>query len=131
MYNHIIIFGNLYYFDIIRVRNFNNNLIIVFNGEIYNAIELEVKLKGYTYKSNSDTEILLNLYHKYGANCLKYLEGMFSFLIYNGKKFIPLTVSEDMVGHKFGEFAPTRQFFGHTPADKKAKPDEKKPTEKK
>ena len=44
-----------------------------------------------------------------------------SFLIYNGKKFIPITVSEDMVGHKFGEFAPTRQFFGHTPADKKAK----------
>ena len=44
-----------------------------------------------------------------------------SFLIYNGKKFIPITVSEDMVGHKLGEFAPTRQFFGHTPADKKAK----------
>ena len=44
-----------------------------------------------------------------------------SFLIYNGKKFISITVSEDMVGHKFGEFAPTRQFFGHTPADKKAK----------
>ncbi len=44
-----------------------------------------------------------------------------SFLIYNGKKFIPITVSEDMVGHKFGEFAPTRQFYGHTPADKKAK----------
>ena len=49
-----------------------------------------------------------------------------SFLIYNGKKFIPLTVSEDMVGHKFGEFAPTRQFFGHTPADKKAQEDESK-----
>jgi len=44
-----------------------------------------------------------------------------SFLIHNGKKFIPITVSEDMVGHKLGEFAPTRQFFGHTPADKKAK----------
>ena len=44
-----------------------------------------------------------------------------SFLIYNGKKFIPITVSEDMVGHKLGEFAPTRTFFGHTPADKKAK----------
>ena len=54
-----------------------------------------------------------------------------SFLIYNGKKFIPLTVSEDMVGHKFGEFAPTRQFFGHTPADKKAKAEETKPEEKK
>ena len=47
-----------------------------------------------------------------------------SFLIYNGKKFIPITISEDMVGHKLGEFAPTRQFFGHTPADKKAKPAE-------
>ena len=45
-----------------------------------------------------------------------------SFLIYNGKKFIPITVSEDMVGYKLGEFAPTRTFFGHTPADKKAKP---------
>ena len=44
----------------------------------------------------------------------------FSFLIYNGKKFIPLTISEDMVGHKLGEFAPTRTFTGHTPADKKA-----------
>ena len=43
-----------------------------------------------------------------------------SFLIYNGKKFIPITVSEDMVGHKLGEFAPTRSFKGHTPADKKA-----------
>ena len=48
-------------------------------------------------------------------------ESVISFLIYNGKKFIPITVSEDMVGHKFGEFSPTRQFFGHTPADKKAK----------
>ena len=47
-----------------------------------------------------------------------------SFLIYNGKKFVPITVSEDMVGHKLGEFAPTRTFFGHTPADKKAKPAE-------
>ena len=44
-----------------------------------------------------------------------------SFLIYNGKKFIPITISEDMVGHKLGEFSPTRQFSGHTPADKKAK----------
>ena len=47
-----------------------------------------------------------------------------SFLIFNGKKFIPITISEDMVGHKLGEFAPTRTFFGHTPADKKAKAEE-------
>ncbi len=43
-----------------------------------------------------------------------------SFLIYNGKKFIPIRISEEMVGHKLGEFSPTRQFSGHTPADKKA-----------
>ena len=47
-----------------------------------------------------------------------------SFQIYNGKKFVPITISEDMVGHKLGEFSPTRSFFGHTPADKKAKPAE-------
>ena len=47
-----------------------------------------------------------------------------SFLIHNGKKFIPIKISEEMVGHKLGEFSPTRQFSGHTPADKKAAQDE-------
>ena len=42
------------------------------------------------------------------------------FGVYNGQKFVPVTVSEDMVGHKFGEFSPTRTFYGHA-ADKKAK----------
>ena len=44
----------------------------------------------------------------------------YSFLIYNGKKFIPIKISDEMVGHKLGEFSPTRQFSSHTPADKKA-----------
>ena len=43
-----------------------------------------------------------------------------NFGVYNGQKFIPVLVSEDMVGHKFGEFSPTRTYYGHT-ADKKAK----------
>jgi small subunit ribosomal protein S19 len=42
-----------------------------------------------------------------------------TFGVYNGKKFIPVSVNEDMIGHKFGEFAPTRTFVGHT-AEKKA-----------
>ena len=50
-----------------------------------------------------------------------------SFLIYNGRKFIPITISEDMVGHKLGEFVPTRTFNGHTPADKKAAKDDTAP----
>ena len=43
-----------------------------------------------------------------------------SFAVHNGKKFIPVNVTEDMVGQKLGEFSPTRTFFGHT-ADKKTK----------
>lgn len=43
-----------------------------------------------------------------------------TFGVYNGHKHIPVLVSEDMVGHKFGEFAPTRTYYGHG-ADKKAK----------
>ena len=42
-----------------------------------------------------------------------------TFGVYNGKKFIPVLVSENMVGHKLGEFSPTRVFKGHTTADKK------------
>lgn len=43
-----------------------------------------------------------------------------TFGVHNGKKFVPVYVSENMVGHKFGEFAPTRTYYGHG-ADKKAK----------
>ena len=43
-----------------------------------------------------------------------------TFGVHNGQKHVPVLVSEDMVGHKFGEFAPTRTFYGHA-ADKKAK----------
>ena len=43
-----------------------------------------------------------------------------TFGVYNGQKHIPVLVSEDMIGHKFGEFAPTRSFYGHA-ADRKAK----------
>ena len=43
-----------------------------------------------------------------------------TFGVYNGRKFVPVLVTESMVGHKFGEFSPTRTFTGHA-ADKKAK----------
>ena len=44
------------------------------------------------------------------------------FEIHNGKKFIPITISEEMIGHKLGEFSPTRQFPGHTASSSKAAP---------
>ena len=43
-----------------------------------------------------------------------------NFGVHNGQKFIPVLITEDMVGHKFGEFAPTRTYYGHT-ADKSVK----------
>ena len=43
-----------------------------------------------------------------------------TFGVHNGQKHIPVTITEDMIGHKFGEFSPTRTFTGHA-ADKKAK----------
>jgi small subunit ribosomal protein S19 len=43
-----------------------------------------------------------------------------TFGVYNGQKHIPVNVTEEMVGHKFGEFAPTRMFYGHS-SDRKAK----------
>jgi small subunit ribosomal protein S19 len=43
-----------------------------------------------------------------------------TFAVHNGRKFIPVFVTENMVGHKLGEFSPTRTFFGHA-ADRKAK----------
>jgi len=43
-----------------------------------------------------------------------------TFGVYNGQKHIPVMVTEEMVGHKFGEFAPTRSFYGHS-SDRKAK----------
>jgi len=43
-----------------------------------------------------------------------------TFAVHNGRKFIPVFITENMVGHKLGEFAPTRTFYGHA-ADKKSK----------
>ena len=43
-----------------------------------------------------------------------------TFQVHNGNKFVPVLVTEDMVGHKLGEFAPSRTYYGHA-ADKKAK----------
>ena len=43
-----------------------------------------------------------------------------TFSVHNGQKFVPVLITEHMVGHKFGEFAPTRTYFGHA-ADKKAR----------
>ena len=59
--------------------------LILFNGEVYNYIEIRSKLlqKGYHFKSNSDTEVVLKSYIEWGEECLNYLNGMWAFAIYN------------------------------------------------
>ncbi len=64
------------------------NYTIVFNGEIYNFLELKQKLhaRGYVFNTLSDTEVICAAYAEYGQNCLKYLNGMFAFVIYDRSK---------------------------------------------
>jgi asparagine synthase (glutamine-hydrolysing) len=63
-------------------------LTIVFNGEIYNYLELKQELiqQGYQFKTHSDTEVILKAYQAYGERAVKKLNGMFAFLIYDQPK---------------------------------------------
>lgn len=65
--------------------NEKKDLYIVFNGEIYNYQDLrfELQRKGYKFKTNSDTEVLLKCYEEWGINSLNKLNGMYAFAIYN------------------------------------------------
>ena len=61
---------------------------VVFNGEIYNYIELreELRAKGHEFKTTSDTEVILHLYIEHGEECVKKLNGMFAFLLLDAEK---------------------------------------------
>ena len=74
---------------------------IVFNGEIYNYIELreELKLKGHRFKTTSDTEVILHLYQEYGETFVNMLNGMFAFIIYNKAQNL-IYVARDHFGIK-------------------------------
>tara|TARA_B100000242_G_scaffold291507_1_gene264950 strand:- start:1353 stop:3173 length:1821 start_codon:yes stop_codon:yes gene_type:complete len=64
-----------------------NNNMIIYNGEIYNFRELreDLKKKNYKFKTNSDTEVILYLYNELGIDLINYLNGMFSFAIWDEK----------------------------------------------
>jgi asparagine synthase (glutamine-hydrolysing) len=74
---------------------------IVFNGEIYNYLELRKHLldKGFELYTNSDTEVIVNLYQLYGVECLQYLRGMFAFAIWDEVNE-QLFLARDRVGKK-------------------------------
>ena len=70
------------------LSNSNDTIWITFNGEIYNFKELRYTLekKGYQFKTNTDTEVIINLYQEYGEKCVDHLRGMFAFVIWDGIK---------------------------------------------
>jgi asparagine synthase (glutamine-hydrolysing) len=85
--------------------------VIVFNGEIYNYIELRKHLltKGYHFKSESDTEVLVQMYDAFGEKCLQHFDGMFAFVIFDKKKNIVFGARD-----RFGE----KPFFYHIAPDR-------------
>jgi asparagine synthase (glutamine-hydrolysing) len=74
---------------------------IVYNGEIYNYLELKQRLskEGIHFDTNSDTEVILKAYEKYGHDCLRHLRGMFAFAIWDGKRN-ELFAARDRLGIK-------------------------------
>jgi asparagine synthase (glutamine-hydrolysing) len=76
------------------------NYLLIFNGEIYNYLELREELQSkYIFKTHSDTEVLLNAFLEWGQNCLNKFNGMFSFAIWN-KKEQSLFAARDRFGVK-------------------------------
>ncbi len=79
----------------------DSNLVIVFNGEIYNFLELREELiaKGVHFKSHTDTEVILALYAREGIECLNKLNGMFAFALWDKIKH-QLFIARDRLGKK-------------------------------
>ena len=83
------------------IHNRDRTAWIVFNGEIYNYLELREKLEklGHTFYTHSDTEAIVHAYDQYGFDCPKHLRGMFAFAIWN-ERDQELFLARDRVGKK-------------------------------
>lgn len=79
----------------------DGHLSISFNGEIYNNLELRIKLKkrGIVFNTESDTETILKAYRVWGNNCVKYLDGIFAFVIWDDFQN-EMFVARDRLGQK-------------------------------
>lgn len=79
---------------------YNENISIVFNGEIYNYKELKKQyLADVAFRTESDTEVICAMYEKYGSECVNYFNGMFAYVIYDKRKNI-LVGARDRLGKK-------------------------------
>jgi len=83
------------------IANETNTVWIVFNGEIYNYKDLRRDLagRGHTFRTDTDTEVIVHLYEEYGEECLQKLQGMFAFAIWDDRRR-KLFLARDRVGIK-------------------------------
>ena len=83
------------------MHNHQNDIVIVFNGEIYNYKELRdlLKIKGHAFNTVSDTEVIMHAYKQWGRDCLQHFNGMFTFALYD-KKENKLMIARDRAGEK-------------------------------
>ncbi len=83
------------------ITNEDGTIWIIFNGEIYNYQEIQknLRVKGHHLATNSDTETIVHLYEEFGVDCLKYLEGMFAFALWDSNKQ-RLFAARDRMGEK-------------------------------
>jgi len=81
--------------------NDDRTCVIVYNGEVYNHLELrpELKDRGYTFRTTSDTETILKAYEAYGASCVDKFRGMFAFAIWDARSN-ELFIARDRLGVK-------------------------------
>ncbi|MBI2616837.1 asparagine synthase (glutamine-hydrolyzing) [Candidatus Gottesmanbacteria bacterium] len=93
------------------MQNEDKHLTLVFNGEIYNYIELKKRLrKRHKFISHTDSEVLLHLYEEYGVDCLQFLRGMFAFAIWDSRKN-ELFLARDRLGKKPLKYFYNNRFF--------------------
>jgi asparagine synthase (glutamine-hydrolysing) len=83
------------------LANENQDVWIVYNGEIYNhaALRADLEAKRHRYRTRSDTETIVHLYEQYGRDCVKHLKGMFAFAIWDRRKRV-LFAARDRLGIK-------------------------------
>jgi asparagine synthase (glutamine-hydrolysing) len=77
----------------------DNNLEVIFNGEIYNFLQVQKLIPEHQFKTRSDTEVILAAYQKWGKDCLQYFNGMFAFAIWDKQKQ-ELFIARDRLGIK-------------------------------
>src|SRR5215469_18733653 len=94
------------------ISNEQENVWIVYNGEIYNHQQLRVDLesRGHHYRTHSDTETIVHLYEEYGTDCVAHLRGMFAFVIWDSRSRT-LFGARDRLGIKPFYYRRDRQRF--------------------